>query len=92
MIKIVKVFFPKEGVIKIDAAGTSSIIASTVLGTAFSAATVITGQFKDISITLPTADVDKIDLIGVTSSFQNAELEDIANQAQAKLKKVIDKL
>lgn len=69
-------FFPKEATIKIDAAGTASYSASTVLDTAASAATAITGQFKDISITLPVADVDKIDLLGTTSSFQNAELEE----------------
>lgn len=71
-----KIFFPKEAVIKIDAAGTSSFAASTVLDTAASAGTAITGQFKDINITLPTADVDKVDLLGTTSSFQNAELQE----------------
>lgn len=76
MVKITKVFFPKEGTIKIDATGTATVSASTVLDTAFSAATTITGQFKDLSITLPVADVDKIDLMGVTSSFQNAEMEE----------------
>lgn len=71
-----KIFFPKEGTIKIDAAGTSSISASTVLDTAFSAGTVITGQFKDFSMTSPVADVEKVDLLGTTSSFQNAEMEE----------------
>ena len=33
--------------------------------------TTITGQFKDFSITSGVADVDQIDLIGTTSSFQN---------------------
>jgi len=73
---MVKIFFPKEATIKIDAAGTSSISASTVLDTAFSAGTAITAQFKDISITLPVADVEKVDLMGVTSSFQNAEIQE----------------
>jgi|TARA_Y100000310_G_C20380399_1_gene667818 hypothetical protein len=71
-----KVFFPKEGTIKIDATGDVSLSASTVLDTAFASATTITGQFKDFSATAPTGDVDKIDLIGTTSSFQNAELQE----------------
>ena len=72
----VKVFFPKDATIKIDAAGTSSFAANTVLDTAASAGMAITGQFKDISITLPIGDVEKIDLMGTTSSFQNAELQE----------------
>lgn len=70
-----KVFFAKEGTIKIDAAADITLSSSTVIDTAFASATTI-AQFKDFSITLPNADVDKIDLLGVTSSFQNAELEE----------------
>jgi hypothetical protein len=73
---MVNIFFPKEATIKIDAAGTSSISASTVLDTAFSAGTAISGQFKDISITSAIADVEIIHLMGTTSSFQNAEMEE----------------
>ena len=72
----VKVFFPKEGTIKIDAAADVTVSATTVLDTAFASATTITGQFKDFSATSPVADVDKIDLMGTTSGFQNAELEE----------------
>lgn len=70
------IFFPKEATIKIDAAGTASFAANGVIDTAASSATTITGQFKDISITLPTADVEKVDLMGTTSSFQNAEMQE----------------
>lgn len=73
---MVKIFFPKEATIKIDAAGTSSFAANVVLDTAASSGTAITGQFKDINITLPVADVEKVDLMGTTSSFQNGELEE----------------
>lgn len=71
-----KIFFPKEATTKVTSAGGVSISASAVLDTAFSAATAITGQMKDISITLPIGDVDKVDLMGTTSSFQNAELQE----------------
>jgi len=71
-----KIFFPKEGVIKIDAAADITISNSTVLDTAFASATTITGQFKDFNITTSTADVDKVDLLGTTSSYQNAELQE----------------
>lgn len=74
---MVKLFFGKEGTIKIDAAGDVSISNSTVLSTAFSSATTVTGQFKNLNISsLPLGDVNKIDLMGVTSSFQNAEFEE----------------
>lgn len=73
----VKLFFAKEGTIKIDAAGDVSLSSSTVLDTAFSSATTITGQFKNFTITaLPIGDVNKVDIIGTTSSFQNAEFEE----------------
>lgn len=71
-----KIFFPKEATIKIDAAADITISASTVLDTAFASATTITGQFKDISVNSPIGDVTKVDLMGTTSSFQNAELEE----------------
>lgn len=71
-----KIFFPKEATIKIDASGDVSTSASTVLDTAFASASTITGQFKDISITVPNADVEIVNLMGVTSSFQNAEIQE----------------
>lgn len=72
----VKIFFAKEATVKIDAAGDVSISNSTVLDTAFASAKTITGQFKNVSATLATADVDKIDLMGTTSSYQNGEIEE----------------
>jgi len=72
-----KIFFAKEGTIKIDAAADITISAALVLDTAFASATTVTGQFKNLSVTaLPVGDVNKVDLIGTTSSFQNAELEE----------------
>jgi hypothetical protein len=72
----VKLWTAKEAVVKIDAAGTSSFAANVVLDTAASSATAITGQFKDISVTSAIGDAEKVDLMGITSSFQNAELEE----------------
>lgn len=76
---MVKIWFPKEATIKIDAAADVTIAAdgSTVLDTAFSSATAIEGQMKDISITSPVGDVEIIQLMGVDGNdFQNAELEE----------------
>ena len=70
------IWFPKEGTIKMDAAVSVTISASTVLDTAFSSATTVTGQFKDFSMTPGIGDADIIHLLGTTSSFQNAELEE----------------
>ena len=73
----VRIFFPKDATIKIDAAGTVTLSNSVNLATAgssWSGAAVVEGQMKDITITLPVADVDKVDLIGTTSSYQNAEI------------------
>jgi len=76
----VKVWFAKEGVIKIDATGDVTIAGSAVLDTAFASATTITGQFKDFSITPGIGDVDIINFIGETAqggiNYQNAELEE----------------
>lgn len=71
-----KIFFPKEATIKIDASADVTVSASTVLDTAFAASTAMTGQFKDISITMPVGTVTKVDIMGTTSSFQNAELQE----------------
>lgn len=77
---MVKVFFPKEATISIDATGDVTLSNSTVIQTAFASATTITGQFKDISLTLPVGDVDIINLLGVTAqdavNYQNAEIEE----------------
>lgn len=73
---MVNVFYAKHASVKIDAAGTSSFAANVVLDTAASSATSIEGQIKDLKITLAIGDVEKIDLLGSTSSFQNAELDE----------------
>lgn len=76
----VNIWYAKEGVIKLDAAGTHTLSASTVLdtaGTSWTGATTVTGQFKDVSIKEPLGDVEKIDLMGTTSSFQNAEIDEL---------------
>ena len=69
-------FFAKECTIKIDLSGTATVTAALVLDTAFSAATGITGQFKNVNFKPPVGDVDKVDLMGTTSDFQNAEIEE----------------
>lgn len=71
-----KIFFPKEAVVKVCTAGQVSISAGAVLDTAFAAATAMTAQIKDLSITLSIGDVDKVDFMGVTSGFQNAEIQE----------------
>lgn len=73
-----KVFFPKEATIKIDAAADVTISAGTVLDTAFSSATAITGQIKDIdNVKSPVGDVEIIDLFGTDANgYQNAEFEE----------------
>lgn len=77
---MVKVFFPKECSIRIDASASVTISNSTVFETAFSSATAIEGQFKDASLTSAIGDVDIINLLGVTAQdstdYQNAELEE----------------
>lgn len=78
---MVKIWFPKNSVIKIDATGDVTISNSTVLDTAFASATEITEQHKGFSVNLPIGDVNKIDLMGVTSQdstdYQNAEVEEL---------------
>jgi formylmethanofuran dehydrogenase subunit A len=77
---MVKIWFPKESTIKIDATGSITLSNTTVLSTAFTTATDITGQHKGFSINLPIADIEKIDLMGVTAQngteYQNAEVEE----------------
>jgi len=73
---MVNVFYAKEATVKIDAAGTSTFATNTVLDTEASSATAITAQFKDLSINMPVGDVEKIDLLGTTSSYQNAEMDE----------------
>lgn len=71
-----KVWSACEAVIKIDSAADVTITESAALDTFFSSGTAIEGIAKDISVTEPIGDADKIDLLGAdTNGFQNAELE-----------------
>lgn len=72
---MVKVWVAPEAVIKMAPASSVTISASAVLDTEFAAATAVTGVMKDITVTEPQRDADKIDLLGTTSNFQNAGLE-----------------
>ena len=73
----VKVWKAAESVIKIDQAADVTLSASTVLDTAFASGTAIQGVMKDITVTEPIGDVEKIDLLGSdTDGFQNAEIEE----------------
>ena len=72
-----KVWFAKEAVVKIDLAANVTITTAALLDSFFSGATAIEGVMKDITITEPFIDVDKIDLHGTDGSgFQNGELEE----------------
>lgn len=77
---MVTVFHAKHATVKIDATGDVTLANDTVLDTQFSSGTTITGQMKDVSVTIPMGDVEKIDLLGTTAqdgtSYQNAELEE----------------
>lgn len=72
-----KIWHAKEAVVKIQLASATTITTSAALDTFFSSGTAIAGVMKDISITEPMGDVDKLDLLGQdTNGFQNAELEE----------------
>jgi len=74
-----KVWHAKEAVIKVDLNSAITITTAGALDTFFTGTVTgktITGVMKDITITEPSIDVEKIDLMGNTSSFQNAELEE----------------
>jgi len=69
-----KIWHAREAVIKVDANPT--ITTAAALDTFFSG-TAITGIIKDVTLKMPSSDVEKIDLHGEDSgSFQNAELEE----------------
>lgn len=72
-----KVWFAKEAVVKIDLASNVTITTAAALDTFFGSATAIEGIMKDITITEPLPDVEKLDFHGTdTGGYQNAELED----------------
>jgi len=74
---MVNIFFAKEATVKIDATADVTISASTVLDTAFAAATAMTTQMKDVSIDGKMVTANMINLLGTTSSFQNQEIEEV---------------
>jgi len=61
--------------VKIDLATNIAIDAAGPLDADFAAATTITGFMKNVTIVEPEGDIEKVDLLGVTSSFQNALLD-----------------
>jgi len=71
-----KVWKARETVIKIDAAADVSIDNSAALDTFFSNGTAITAYAKNVTIVEPEGAVEKIDLLGETSNFQNAEFDE----------------
>lgn len=74
----VKVWYPKQAKVYLKVATASPNFVPTLnLNTYFSSGSALTGIMKDISITEPIGDVDKIDLLGTDSQgFQNAEVEE----------------
>lgn len=71
-----KVWRANHVTIKVDAAADVSIDTNNELSSFFGSATAITGYCKSVEITPPEGPVDKIDLLGETSNFQNAELHE----------------
>ena len=62
--------------VKIDLASNVTIAASAALDTFFgSTATTISAYMKNISVVVPEGDVEQINFLGVTSSFQNSNLD-----------------
>ena len=78
---MVKVWHAKEAVVKLDLAGNVAVTTAAALDTFFgSTATSVQGSMKDITITEPMSDMEKLDFLGsdglVMGSFQNAEIEE----------------
>lgn len=73
---MVQILWAKNGTFKMDAAADVTLSATTVLDTAFASATAVTGQFKDLSVDAMNNDPDIIHLVGTTSDFQNAEIDE----------------
>ena len=70
-----KVWHAREAVIKL--AASTTITTAAALDTFFSGGTAVEGVMKDITVTEPASDVEKIDLLGEDSdTFQNAEGEE----------------
>jgi len=73
---MVKVWKAKETTLKIDASSAITITTSAAIDTEFTGSA-ITCNAKNITVTEPEGDVDKIDLLGSdTDGFQCAELDE----------------
>jgi len=72
---MVKVWRARESVIKFADASTVTITSSDALDTFFSSGTSVEGNIKNVTIVEPELAVEKIDLLGETSNFQNQVLE-----------------
>jgi hypothetical protein len=71
----VKVWYAKNATVKIMSGTVFTNTAS--LATTFASGSVLTGIMKDVSITEPIGDIDKVDLLGTDGAgFQNAEVEE----------------
>ena len=72
-----EIWHAKQAVVKMDLASNVTVTTAAALDTFFSGGSAITGKMKDITITEPTPDMEKIDLLGEdTDAFQNAEAEE----------------
>jgi hypothetical protein len=61
--------------VKVDLASNVTLATNAALDTFFSSATSISGKLKNISVVVPEGDVELVNYLGVTSSFQNADLD-----------------
>jgi len=69
------IWHARDAVVKL--ASSVTITTAAALDTFFSAGTAIEGTMKDITLTEPASDVEKIDLLGEdANTFQNAEGEE----------------
>ena len=61
--------------VKVDLASNITLTTSAALDTFFGSSTSISGKLKNVSVVVPEGDVELINFLGVTSSFQNTELD-----------------
>ena len=61
--------------VKVDLASNVTITTSAALDTFFSSATSISAYMKNVTVIVPEGDVELVNFLGVTSSFQNTELD-----------------
>ena len=61
--------------VKVDLASNITLTTSAALDTFFGSSTSISGKLKNVSVIVPEGDVELVNFLGVTSSFQNSELD-----------------